>query len=67
MKLSIQIAAIRRKIRRLEEHRPLMMERLQGMSEADREIITRWIDETRVKAEQALESMQRELDSAGGP
>ena len=63
MKLSIQIAAIRRKIRRLEEHKPLMMQRLEAMSEADREVIVKWLDETMTKAKAALENMQKELQS----
>lgn len=58
---SVQIAAFRRKIRRLEEHRPLMMERLQGMSQADREVIVRWLDETLLRAKEALENLQQEL------
>jgi hypothetical protein len=61
MKLSVQMAAIRRKIKRLEEHRPLMMKRLATMSEGDREVIVHWLDETMAKAKVALENMQQEL------
>jgi hypothetical protein len=67
MKLSVQIAAIRRKIKRLEDHRPLMMERLQGMNEDDRAVMLQWLDEILAKAKVALENMERELQNTNRP
>jgi hypothetical protein len=63
MKLSIQVAAIRRKIKRLEDHRPLMMQRLQGMNETDRAVMIQWLDDIMDKAKVALENMERELQN----
>jgi hypothetical protein len=67
MKLSIQIAAIRRKIRRLEDHRPLMLQRLQGMSEPDRAVMIQWLDDIMAKAKIALENMEQELLNPSKP